>query len=378
MSLRPHAQKKLYVEPLSSEVLHIIHDLADIDGIVQRENVTWPHEGPCDNTKPSHGLTINENGSVSDTRDGGGKQLGQHFVIRNASDLEAMEATIRGPCSHQVLIMEVISSWSIIPVENIIAAVNRGQGLAAQPSLLMVVSTAEEGRLMLEALEIGVDGIILRTGSKEEVKGIVRWIKTTAAASSKQSNLPLELVTVTKVQSLGSGDRACIDLSSLMVQGEGLLVGSFCRGLFLVHSECCENNFIASRPFRVNAGPVHSYAQKNIQGETAYLSELKSRSDIVIVDAKGRMRPAVVGRVKIESRPLILVEAVSSSGSLISIQLQNAETVQLVSGPGGERGGEVLTISVNELKVGDKVLALMNEGVARHTGISVKEFLREV
>ena len=38
--------------------------------------------------------------------------------------------------------------------------------------------------------------------------------------------------------------------------GEGLLVGSFARALFLVHSECAESAYINSRPFRVNAGPV--------------------------------------------------------------------------------------------------------------------------
>lgn len=38
--------------------------------------------------------------------------------------------------------------------------------------------------------------------------------------------------------------------------GEGMLVGSFARALFLVHSECAESRYIASRPFRVNAGPV--------------------------------------------------------------------------------------------------------------------------
>jgi hypothetical protein len=30
-------------------------------------------------------------------------------------------------------------------------------------------------------------------------------------------------------------------------------VGSFARALFLVHSECLESNYVASRPFRVNA-----------------------------------------------------------------------------------------------------------------------------
>lgn len=34
------------------------------------------------------------------------------------------------------------------------------------------------------------------------------------------------------------------------------MVGSFARALFLVHSECAESQYIASRPFRINAGPV--------------------------------------------------------------------------------------------------------------------------
>lgn len=45
-------------------------------------------------------------------------------------------------------------------------------------------------------------------------------------------------------------------MASLLVPGEGLLVGSFARALFLVHSECAESAYINSRPFRVNAGPV--------------------------------------------------------------------------------------------------------------------------
>jgi 3-dehydroquinate synthase class II len=47
-----------------------------------------------------------------------------------------------------------------------------------------------------------------------------------------------------------------VDLCSNMAPGEGMLVGSFARGLLLVHSECAESAYINSRPFRVNAGPV--------------------------------------------------------------------------------------------------------------------------
>ena len=44
-------------------------------------------------------------------------------------------------------------------------------------------------------------------------------------------------------------------------------------------------------------------------GRTCYLSELRAGNEVIVVDKKGLQRTAIVGRVKIESRPLILVEA---------------------------------------------------------------------
>lgn len=44
-------------------------------------------------------------------------------------------------------------------------------------------------------------------------------------------------------------------------------------------------------------------------GKTCYLSELKAGKEVIVVDQKGQQRNAIVGRVKIETRPLILVEA---------------------------------------------------------------------
>lgn len=68
-------------------------------------------------------------------------------------------------------------------------------------------------------------------------------------------------------------------------------------------------------------------------GRTAYLSELHTGSQVMVVDAQGRSRTVLVGRVKIESRPLLLVE-VEVEGHRHSVLLQNAETVCLVT-PGG-------------------------------------------
>ena len=55
-------------------------------------------------------------------------------------------------------------------------------------------------------------------------------------------------------------------------------------------------------------GPVHAYVLVP-GGKTCYLSELKSGKEVILVDQKGHQRTAIVGRTKIESRPLLLVEA---------------------------------------------------------------------
>ena len=55
-------------------------------------------------------------------------------------------------------------------------------------------------------------------------------------------------------------------------------------------------------------GPVHSYVAVP-GGKTCYLSELEAGREVIVVDQGGEQRTAIVGRVKIETRPLVLVEA---------------------------------------------------------------------
>lgn len=43
-------------------------------------------------------------------------------------------------------------------------------------------------------------------------------------------------------------------------------------------------------------------------GRTGYLAELRSGSEVLVADAAGRARAALVGRIKCERRPLVLVE----------------------------------------------------------------------
>lgn len=49
---------------------------------------------------------------------------------------------------------------------------------------------------------------------------------------------------------------------------------------------------------------VHAYLQLP-GGRTGYLSELRSGAEVMVADAHGATRTALVGRVKIEARPLV-------------------------------------------------------------------------
>jgi len=148
-----------------------------------------------------------------------------------------------------------------------------------------------------------------------------------------------------------------------MVEGQGMLVGNTSSGMFLVHSESVENPYVEARPFRVNAGAVHAYVR--VPGnKTKYLSEVKSGDKVLVVDSKGNTLEAIVGRSKIEKRPLMLVEA-DANGKKISLILQNAETIRLVK-PNGK------PISIVKVKAGDEVLAY-TEDAGRHFGMKIKE-----
>eukprot|EP00252_Welwitschia_mirabilis_P023704 TRINITY_DN6776_c0_g2_i3.p1 TRINITY_DN6776_c0_g2~~TRINITY_DN6776_c0_g2_i3.p1 ORF type:complete len:412 (+),score=81.25 TRINITY_DN6776_c0_g2_i3:258-1493(+) len=292
------------------------------------------------------------------------KQVGLFAEISSPSQLE--EINKMAGQSENVIIDCL--DWQIIPAENVVAAFQD-----SGTSTFAVTNNVQDAQVFFEALERGMDGVILHTDD-------VQLIFELKAYFNRRDNLKdvinLNVATVTQVEGMGMGDRVCVDLCSLLFPGEGLLVGSFSKGLFLVHSECLESSYIASRPFRVNAGPVHAYVAIP-DGKTCYLSELESGREIIVVDSTGRQRKAIVGRVKIESRPLILIKAKVESAKCYecSILLQNAETVSLVSSFEGGQAKQ-LAVPISMLQVGDKVLVSLQE-CARHTGLPINEFVIE-
>jgi len=241
--------------------------------------------------------------------------------------------------------------WRVIPLENLIA---KGRG---KSTLIAEVTTSEDAKVVLEALELGTDGVLLKTGNPNELEKTIKLIKSQA---------PKMVITPAKILSIkpiGSGARVCVDTVDLMIPGEGMLVGCQSAGFFLVEAEVNENPYVQSRPFRVNAGPASHYTLTSTQS-TRYLSELKAGDEVLIVNREGKVRLTNVGRSKIEFRPLILIEAQAEDTKIKTI-LQNAETIRLVTPKSSK--------PVTELKPNDEVLVHIAAKGGRHFGISVPE-----
>lgn len=252
--------------------------------------------------------------------------------------------------------MVLKKGWEIIPVENILAQVD---------TLALECESLDRAILAAGILERGCDTIVVLPEGAPDLKQIVSELKLS------QGTMDLQVATVTDIESTGLGHRVCVDTISVLKKGQGMLIGNSSAFSFLVHAETESNPYVAARPFRINAGAVHAYAQ--MPGDkTTYLEELSAGDDVLIVGADGSTSLATVGRVKVEVRPMLLIKAeVKTSEGTKSGQvfLQNAETIRVVSDKGEP-------VSVVTLKKGDKIMVKTDEA-GRHFGMRIKEEIKE-
>ncbi len=305
--------------------------------------------------------TLNLSENLSDSIDlanakkakGEGKTVCAYIKITDK--LHEQLAVKLGPIVDYIIL--VGTDWTVIPLENIIADLQK-----VDVEIIAAVADSEGAKLALETLEHGTDGVIFEAVDFAQIKDIAREV-----VDASKVKYELKIATVTDVKPLGTGDRVCIDTTDMMSPGEGMLIGSYSKSLFLVHSESLESEYVASRPFRVNAGPVQAYVM--VPGnKTRYLSELVAGDEVLIVNTEGETRTAYVGRCKIERRPLILIEA-EYEGNTIRTLLQNAETIRIVD-------ENDKPLSVADVKPGDKVKVYIEKS-ARHFGIAIDETIIE-
>jgi 3-dehydroquinate synthase II len=290
-------------------------------------------------------------------------QIKNNNIINNDQTVEFLElkskadqeAAMRLAGKYDYVLIST-KNWKVIPIENLIAGF---QG--SKTKLLVEVKDATEAKLFLQTLEVGVDGVVLNTGSFKKVIELRKLLDNLT-----RIKLNLVKAKITKIKPIGMGDRVCIDTCSILKLGEGMLIGSASNGLFLIHSETVDAEYAATRPFRVNAGPVHSYVLSP-NDKTKYLSDLRTGDEVLAVDSTGTARPVLVGRLKIEKRPMIMVEA-KNGNKAFTIILQNAETIRLIS--------DGKPKSIVDLKEGDSVLMWIGSK-GRHFGMKVDESIVE-
>ncbi len=255
--------------------------------------------------------------------------------------------------------------WKIIPFENLIAELHSND-----TELIAVADSIKEAELMLKILEKGVDGVLIKPEEVDDINELKKLLQT-------EIHIDLTKAKITNIQNIPEAERVCVDSTSLLNIGEGFLVGSTATGFCLIHSETYETQFVSSRPFRVNAGDISSYIlvpDNNPERiyRTKYLSELKGGDRVLAVTSKGEARIVSIGRVKIETRPMLRFELEVFEGDkkiLISCICQNAETVRLIDTSGKAK-------SVVDIKIGDNVLVHKGPG-ATHFGTVIKENIIE-
>lgn len=244
-----------------------------------------------------------------------------------------------------------------IPLELILAR--------AQPTRVRVIKTVEtleEALVALGVLEHGCHGILLIPRDLETVVRLAHEL--TARPSHRLDLVELEVL---RLQHAGMGHRACVDTTTMMAEDEGMVVGSTSSGGILVCSEVHPLPYMNTRPFRVNAGAVHSYLWG--PGEMAeYLTDLRAGSGVLAVSTSGEARAVGVGRVKIEVRPLLKIEAASREAS-VNLFVQDDWHVRIFGADGRPH-------SVTTLTPGEKILGYVCEP-GRHVGIKVSETIVE-
>ncbi|MEL1133936.1 3-dehydroquinate synthase II [Desulfitobacterium sp. THU1] len=244
-----------------------------------------------------------------------------------------------------------------IPLELIIARLQQGK-----TNILKPVSTLTDMEVCFGVMEQGSDGVTFASTDIHEIIKVCDFLQKDTIAK-----LNLQPLTVTEVRHIGMGLRSCIDTTGLMTQDEGMLIGSTSQGGILVCSETHHLPYMNLRPFRVNAGAVHSYVW--MPNNTAeYLTDLAAGSHVLCVNTQGEVRTLSVGRIKTEVRPLLLIKG-EAAGKEINVIVQDDWHIRIMGADGKPKNATLIN-------PGDQLLSYVGEP-GRHVGIKVNETILE-
>ncbi|GLV72705.1 3-dehydroquinate synthase II [Streptomyces hygroscopicus] len=243
-----------------------------------------------------------------------------------------------------------------IPLELLLA---RAQN--TRTAVVKQLLNTAEASTVAGVLESGPAGLMV---SAEQLSAVD--LVTSVVAARGRLHKDLVELEVVRAEPVGMGYRGCIDTTTLFGQDEGMVVGSTSSGGILVCAEVHYLPYMNLRPFRVNAGAVHSYVFG--AEDTAYITDLRAGERSCAVAADGTFREVGIGRVKTELRPLRLIEA-RHGDVTVNVILQDDWHVRVMGGDGKPR-------NLTDVTPGSTLLGLITEP-GRHVGIKVAEQIDE-
>ncbi|WFB10755.1 3-dehydroquinate synthase II [Streptomyces sp. LX-29] len=253
-------------------------------------------------------------------------------------------------------VVAAFSDETNIPLELLLA---RAQG--TRTGVVKQLLNTAEAATVAGVLESGPAGLMVSAERLADVD-----LVTSVVAARSRIRKDLVELEVTRAESVGMGYRGCVDTTTLFGEDEGMIVGSTSSGGILVCAEVHYLPYMNLRPFRVNAGAVHSYVFG--AEETAYITDLSAGEHSHAVAADGTFREVGIGRVKTELRPLRLIEA-RHGDVTVNVILQDDWHVRVMGGDGKPK-------NLTDVTPGSTLLGLVTEP-GRHVGIKVSEHIDE-
>lgn len=274
----------------------------------------------------------------------------------NIEGREALESAWQNATDYDYILVDFDLPTNI-PLELIIARLQNSKTV-----ILKNVMSLSELEVAFGVMEQGSDGVVFTSTDIHEILKVSDYLQT-----QDSSTIELKRLIVAEIRHIGMGMRACIDTTGLMTQEEGMLIGSTSQGGIFVCSETHFLPYMNLRPFRVNAGAIHSYVWMP-DNAAEYLTDLAAGSQVLCVNTKGVVRSLTVGRMKMEMRPLLLIRG-QAEGKEINVIVQDDWHIRIM-------GADGLPKNATLIKPGDELLAYVSEP-GRHVGIKVNETILE-
>ena len=281
-------------------------------------------------------------------------QTGIYGVV---NDKESMDRIVDLSSTYKNIIVEFEGDTNI-PLELILA-----YSQINNANICKIVNRSIAGWNAAMTMEMGSHSILIKTKDISEIVDARNRFN-----KFNQEKVYIESLKIKEITHLSMGDRVCIDTTSLLDKDEGILIGSTSYGGVLVSSETHFLPYMDLRPFRVNAGALHSYVWCG-NGKTRYLSELKAGDEVLAVHSNGNSRLVNVRRVKVERRPMLLIKAEAKCVQEVNVIVQDDWHIRILCVDGTVKNSTLL-------KPGDEIAGYICKP-GRHMGVKIEESITE-